>query len=265
MEKIKNRLFWGAKIHAPWPSLWPKGRLIEEQYRHTTLVFLGTVSDPDLKESLKRAPPPAFKIGSRGYFDSILLLPEKRPRVAAWHIHWFDEALSSFQLDLTNWLKANGFSLEDRTWLSHVTVCRNPLSSDAWKESFQPLPCYAGSISLYESLGHSRYRSLLSISILPPFEEMEHTADIAFRVYGNSLQDLYESAFSALAFRCPDLLAYYKKETSIQSLEDIVILLNDAVSQTDRFVGCPFKAVSFHGEVSPFKTDLLQWEMIIDV
>jgi hypothetical protein len=254
MEQNKKRLFFGAEIHAPWPTSWPQGRLIEERYRHSTLVFLGSTYE----ERLPNIPLPQFQIGPCGWFDSVIFLPEKEPHVVAWHARWQDTALATYQETLIDWLHHS-----KEPWLSHVTVSRAPFAAEKWKESFSPLPCFAGSIHLYESLGNSVYHILWSHPITPPFEEIEHTADMAFRVVGQNLQNLYVNAFTAIAFKCPDLVTHWQPQ-EIQSLDEIVMALNRAVSATDQTVGCSFKAVSFHGEIRSVK-DILEWEMIIDV
>ena len=114
-------------------------------------------------------------------------------------------------------------------------------------------------------MGHSKYLSIWSWPLLPPFEEIEHLADIAFHVYGQKIDQLYMHAFVALSFKCPPLLDYFQEKRELQSMEEIVIYLNEAVSKADQEIGCPFKAVSFHGTIERMQNHLLRWEMIVDV
>lgn len=255
---MKKRLFFAVGIEAPWPATWPEDSVLDVEYRHCTVAFLGEVETP----AWDQIPKPPFRVGPSGWFDKALKLPEKTPRVIAWHITWRNSLLHQYQATLAQkFQKSPGESQEP--WLSHLTLCRRPLKADEWLTQFAPLPCFASSLHLYESLGHSRYRSLWSYPIAPAFEELEHTADIAFRVLGSTPQDLYANAFTALAFKCPQMLNYWE-ELVAPELEDIVEALNQAVCRTDAAVGCPFKAVSLHGEIVEID-GLLNWEMIVDV
>lgn len=207
---------------------------------------------------LERIPKPSFRIGPSGWFDKAMQLPVKTPHVIAWHIHWRNQLLHHYQSVLSHF-----FETPNESWLPHLTICRNPLKPKEWLEQFRPLPCFASSLHLYESLGHSQYLSLWSYPLQPPFEEFEHTADIAFRIWGDNYHDLYVNAFTALAFKCPEMLAYWKEQT-VHTMDDIVAALNRVICYTDAAVGCPFKAVSFHGNVEEVDV-LLCWEMIVDV
>ncbi len=145
-----------------------------------------------------------------------------------------------------------------------MTIARSPFDVQGWKDDFQPLPCFAKAIHLYESLGSSNYQSLYEYPLLPPFVEIPHMADIAFHIFGKDLQELYYNAFTAIAFKHPRLIAYLQKQP-VASLDEIIIALNRVISITDQNEGCSLKAVSFHGEIQPFQNNLLQWEMIVDI
>lgn len=260
-----KRLFFGLSMQAPWPESWPEGRVLAEPDRHLTLAFLGQRPKGDI-DLLLKCPVPAFVFAPCGSFDSCLMLPEeKRPHVFAWHVRWESEEVRSFQRELVSWLHAQGVSLSDRPWLSHMTIARAPFDADAWQSTFHPLPCYASAFHLFESLGSSKYRSLWAKPFQVPFEEISHTADIAFLVYAKDLSSLYQSAALALAFKYPPFLSYIEKSRSFSSLEDIIIALNYALSCADIDLGCPFKAVSFHGEITETAPNFIQWEMIVDV
>lgn len=263
----KRRLFFGIEITAPWPEDYPQGRLINEGQRHMTLAFLGNVDEEKITALLPSIPKPSYSIGALGCFDSCLFLPQRNPHVVAWHVDWLEkkEKLLTYQKDLALWLKGNGFALEDRPFLPHVTVCRSPFFPREWKKAFHTLPCMGTNLHLYESLGNSTYVPYWSYPILPPFKEISHTADIAFAVYGYSLEELCRHAEFALAFRFPPILNYLSNEEAVSSIEDIVIALNSIIARVDGEVGCPLKAVSFHGQIEETTEGLLKWEMIVDV
>lgn len=253
-----KRLFFGMEMQAPWPSEWPEGRRIQEP--HLTLAFLGAREPSDVEKVVR----PPFHVAPCGWFDRLLALPEAHPRVIAWHASWWERSLPDFALLLTNWLRERALFSEKRPWLSHVTLCRSPFLIHQWQKAFEILPCYAGSFNLYESLGNSLYKPLWTHPLLPPFEEIPHTADLAFRIRAESLPQLYIHALTALAFYDPALLLHRLENPALESLEEIIILLNKILSVTDREQGSPFKAVSFHGSIQHLGP-LLEWEMIIDV
>lgn len=102
------------------------------------------------------------------------------------------------------------------------------------------------------------------LSFLPPFHEIEHIADIAFTVKGESLPELHYHAFIALSFYEPQLLKHHHRLLTVDSLDEIIKNLNTIVSIVDAKQGCAFKAVSYHGEIKEDK-GTLSWEMIVDV
>lgn len=236
------RLFFGMEVIAPWPEVFPSGRVLLESDRHLTLAFLGETTMPDLRSF----PKPDFSCGWVGIFDKPLVLAH----VLAWHIRWLDEGPLTYQKQLAKWL-----NLKDE-FLSHVTLARKPVDESAWKKTFSPLPLYVKNINLYESLGHSKYNIIWQCSLPAPFDEIEHTADIAFVVRGN----LFLHAQFALAFHFPPLIDYLD-QSAITDLDEIVSALNRLIAKVDGEIGCPFKAVSFHGN----KNHLQEWEMIVDV
>ncbi len=236
------RLFFGMEVIAPWPEEFPNGRTLLEADRHLTLAFLGDTNMPDLQTF----PNPPFSIGLAGFFDRPIFLAH----VVAWNIRWLEDRLLPYQKALSDWLNI------PREFLSHVTMARQPYDRRAWKESFTPLPLYVKNIRLYESLGFSKYKILWEHPLLAPFDEMEHTADIAFRVRGN----LFLHAQLALAFHFPSMIRYFEKR-EIENLEEIVTVLNAMIARADSEIGCPFKAVSFHGMQNQDR----EWEMIVDV
>jgi 2'-5' RNA ligase len=265
-EDVK-RLFFGVEIHAPWPQKYPKGRMLNEEHRHLTLSFLGNVPFHPLEQQLENIPLPEIEIGISGYFDSCLLLPPRRPHVVAWHAKWGVEENHLFEIQnlLSNWLSSLDYSVDSRPWKPHVTLCRKPFKADEWLKAFVPLPFYTSSLHLYESTGDLHYSPVWSRSIQPPFEEIEHTADLAFLIRGHSLQQIYQNAATALAFKESRLLHFGLPLQKVTTLDDIVMALNGIICLADAEFGCPMKAVSFHGEIVELPNTILQWEMIVDV
>lgn len=265
-EEIK-RLFFGIEVQAPWPSHLPRGRLLDEAHRHLTLAFLGNISYAPLHDILETFPKPSMQLGSVGYFDSCLTLPPRHPHVVAWHACWIDggESMITFQKLVESWLLSYNYSVETRAWKPHVTLCRQPFNPRDWEKAFAPLPFYTSSIHLFESVGNLRYVPIWSYPIKAPFEEIDHTADMAFIIRGESLLQLYYHAFIALAFKAPQFLNFFKPELCLTTLDDLIIALNNTIARVDSAFGCPLKAVSFHGEIVTLPNSLLQWEMIVDV
>lgn len=262
-----KRLFFGIEVKSPWPTEFPSGRIIEEPHRHLTLAFLGQIDYEKLQNILPSFPTPSFKVGIVGKFDQCLFLPPKHPRVVAWRIEWLkgNNPLTSFYKLFVQWLQKEGFKPDLRHEFSpHVTLCRAPFSEKTWNKHFTPLPFSLKDIHLYESLGNSKYQSLWNYPLLPPFQEIEHTADIAFQVYGESYEHLFQNAQVALAFHFPPLLAFFSREGILNCLEDVIMALNHVIYSADKEIGCPFKAVSFHSDLQK-KENILLWEMIIDV
>ena len=265
-EEIK-RLFFGVEVHAPWPQKLPKGRTLEESHRHLTLAFLGNIPYQPLLLLLNQFPKFPTSIGTAGYFDSCLFLPSHHLHVAAWHASWFDDSvsLSSFQKELSQWLHTHSYQIDNRPWMPHLTLCREPFDKKEWKEAFSPLPFYTGDIHLYESQGQLTYIPIWTFPIKAPFEEIEHTADMAFIIRADTLEQIYQHAFTALAFKAPELLQFYASKGPFKHLDEIIIALNGIITHADCSVGCPMKAVSFHGEIIKLADSTLQWEMIVDV
>ena len=264
------RLFFGIEIQAPWPENLPSGRIIKAEYRHLTLAFLGNLTPEKTKILLNSDfPKPKdlnFIVGQSGYFDVCHFLRLRHPRVAAWHACWHGSAIvNDFQRLLNTWLVQNDYTVDEREWNPHVTLCLQPFEFQAWKKAFEKIPFYTQTFHLYESMGELTYKPLLSFSFISPFEEMSHTADMAYLIRGKNTVELYYNSVTALAFKAPELLNFLNTKAKIDNIESIIENLNDAVSQMDIEVGCPFKAVSYHGEIKQKSPSILEWEMIIDV
>lgn len=262
-----KRLFFGFAVHAPWPEILPSGRLLHQEDLHTTIAFLGNVSYEKVTALLSEIPKPPFTLGLAGYFDRCLFLPESTPRCVSWHQRWWESTpIKQYHYSLIAWLEQRHFSMrKESEFLAHVTLCRQPFHRGEWKRSFTPLPFYIGDLHLYESLGSLSYKPLWSYPLRPPFEEIEHTADIAFLVRGTTIHQIYEHAQTAISFRYPQLTPYFSCRKTVENLDDLIIELNKQITTADRKSGCcPIKAVSFHGELCKHE-DALTWEMIVDV
>lgn len=248
MEKEKRKLFLGGEVVSPWVDI-PEGeRVIAQEMRHVTLAFLGYVEEcPELEVA-------PFEIGPVGILDSLLFLPPEKERVVAYSMQFLtgEEAIRSFQAEVSG-----------QPFLPHVSIVRSSRrDSSFWKAWFTPLPFFTKAIHLYESVGNLQYVPLKSQRLQLPFSTVEHTADIAFLVRGKDLDELYLHAGTALAFSYPSLISFLKGEVC-SSLEEVVMALNQLIAKVDIEIGCPFKAVSFQGEL--VQTSIYEWEMIVDV
>lgn len=269
MEESKSkRLFFALEVVAPWPQKLPVGRMLAENCRHMTLAFLGWTDFSKLQKALGGFPPPPFKVGLTGKFNKPLFLPKKHAKVAAWHVEWMDSEapLQAYYKALTGWLQFQGFNPDIRDeLLSHVTICRAPFDREVWEQAFTPLPLMVKNIHLYESIGNLVYEPIWTYPLIAPFDEIEHTADLAFNVHGETISQIQIHAYMALAFKFPKFLEFATPLHSPHIIEDAIANLNHTIALSDSVVGCPFKAVSYHGEVFEEPDGTLTWEMIVDV
>lgn len=265
LKETENRFFFGLETIAPWPENHGKGRLLEEKDIHLTILFLGEVNVEKLQELLN-PPKPSFLFAPFGKFDEVLFLPRRMPRTVSWHTEWIEgeEELQKYREELVHWVKNLGFKVDERPFLPHVTIARSPRHFHEWKENFQELPFFCRALHLYKSLGYSKYEPIWSHIFQVPFLEIEHTADVAFKVYGNSIPNLLLHAEEALFYQFPELLPFFVAPQNEQTLEAVIQRLNEIVAAADSQIGSPCKAVSYHGELKK-ENGLFVWEMIIDV
>src|ERR1700733_11996732 len=227
-----KRIFFALEVLSPWPQELPSGRYLAEKDRHLTTAFLGEVHFSSLVELLPQMPKPNFTIGKTGVFSRCLFLPERHPNVVAWHIDWLDDPnpLIAYHEKLISWLNEHCFfvKVHENGFLPHVTICRKPFQAIEWKKAFSPLPMMIKNFNLYESLGHSLYQPCWSHPIKSPFEELEHTADVAFLIRGENISEIYQHARTALAFLFPSVLSAVD-DNELKSLDDVIISLNEII------------------------------------
>jgi RNA 2',3'-cyclic 3'-phosphodiesterase len=261
----QKRLFFGLEALTP-PLLFPSsGRRIERTYLHVTLSFLGNIEAEPLEKIIDSCPPFPYKVGFPAICNQLLFLPSHHPNVVAFQIEEYAPTpLSNYRRQVIGWLKKNNYPPDPRPYLPHLTMARQPFNANEWHDFFSPFPIILTNLHLYESVGHLTYEKRWSRLIAAPFEEFEHTADIAFKIRGESMKELHLNAFTALSWRSPSFLSQFS-ELESSSLDDMIIDLNHKISLADMEGGTPFKAISFHGDVRKTPEGLLEWEMIVDV
>lgn len=263
----KKRLFIALEVDAPWQETYPSGRVLEPQARHLTLLFLGNQELDACKTVFQKASP-LPRIAPVALLEKALFLPQDKPRVVAWYLNLLrQEAFwSRYRRDLVKIAKEEGFVIqnENRSFLPHVTIARGPFKQEEWQRHLIPLPSRIKSMQLYESLGNAKYKVLEKKSMRLPFEEFSHTADVAFLIRGESMQQLHLHAMMALAFIFPQMIDSFEYPEENKQLEQVIYALNKWIAVVDRQIGCPFKAVSFHGIIREVG-GMLEWEMVIDV
>lgn len=270
MPEAGRRVFFGIEALGPWSSEIPKGRLIPLEGRHLTLAFLGFVKDERIGRLMSYIPKPPWTIGLIAEAKAPILLPPKRPRCLAWQIDVLEskDKFETYQKDLSEFLAKEKLLPENetaRSFLPHITLTRSPFDVQEWIQSFKKQYITLSGMHLYESLGQSTYRPIHSWPVLLPFEELDHTADIAFLLRADSIRTLALHAFCALAAKCPSIINSPFAHQTITSLDELIEKLNQAIAHLDIHEGSPFKAVSYHGELVERENGIMEWEMIVDV
>ncbi len=263
---VKSRLFFGASVSAPWQTDLPQGRIISAQMRHMTLLFLGEQDVETMLSFTSNLPRLMTTLAPCGFANHLLFFPEHDPRVVACNANWLEggDAVMQFQRDLEKTFVDKGIVLQSaRPFVPHITIARQPFDASLWLEQFAPMPFFLTGIHLYESRGNLEYRSLWESALHPPFVEIAHTADIAFKIYGETYAQLHRHAELALAFLFPPFASRFSSQLQ-NSIDEMIMALNDLIALLDAEMGIPLKAVSFHTKLEKSE-HLLSWEMIIDV
>lgn len=207
MISPQKRVFLALGVEAAWPKE-PPGRPVPQASRHVTLKFIGAMNEKDemsLIESLSHLP---RSLGFAGMVEKVFFLPERDPRVAAYHVMVGNKPrLNRFKEGLLGTLNLTDTS----PWLSHTTAARAPFSKHDWEAFFSPFPCVMSTLHLYQSFPDLDYRPLATYHLHPPFEEIPHEADFAYLIRGETIEELYFHALYALAFQYPVLLKIEKE------------------------------------------------------
>lgn len=249
-------LFIGLRALLP-PLCLPKGRYLEPSDLHLTLSFLG---NKDAEATLKILSSFDFKwsgFAPLGICEKILFLGE----VAA-----FDCAIITKQ-ERVNQIKKELdtlFSLTDlKSFIPHITLARKPFDQKQWEKFSQKTPAIFTHLHLYQSLGFSKYAPLFTLDFPLPFEEVHHTADYAYHVYGETFTTLYLHAIYAISYKFPSLFPFAAfKDCS--DIDQVIFELNRWISTADITIGSELKAVSYHHDIT-FDHGIMRWEMILDV
>jgi RNA 2',3'-cyclic 3'-phosphodiesterase len=271
MEKENKRLFFGWEAISPWQEDMPEGRYVTE--KHMTIAFIGNTNrHVDLEGILQAMPHPYFKIAPGGFFDKTIFLPLNFARAVAYHVSLFGKnKMEEFYSSINAFLIEKKFILKKphvkHKLLPHVTVARKPFDISKWKKAFIPMPVYFKNFYLYESIGNLQYnKSTWRYSLPAPFEEIEHTADLSFKIIGTNFYEIYCNSLLALFFNDIRLIPYADINAKTSSLEDIVQSLNAMIRKMDTDIGSQYKGVCYSGHML-FNEDtkLYNWEMIVDV
>jgi len=266
-EKKTNRLFIGASVVTVWPNAFPSEEIIKERNRHITILFLDG-QDDNSKNLLKTFPKPESVLSMAGFFSKYIGLPKRSPHLVAMEGEMITGInLENYRNQLLKWSESQGidFKKPKRPFYPHLTICRKNPDISKWESEQIKIPFYVDEINLYQSMGNSEYEKLKTYSLVPIFEEISHTADIAFTIRGESLQSIFINAQIALSFVCNSFIDFLETNKEISSQDQIIMQLNKIIANVDIEVGSPFKAVSFHGSFTKSENGFYQWEMIVDV
>lgn len=247
----QKNVFFGLQALLPaWVKGLPKGRIVPANSRHMLLAFLGKVSE-ELFASLAIKLEDTQQIAATGIASRVIFTPD----TVALDIELITGAKMVYTL--ADKLKTG------EPFYPHVTLARTPVAIHAWKQWFFPLPLIFPKLCLYSSEGELAHRSLAEKPFWLPFEQKEHTADLAVLVRGRNFSELAFHALLSLAFQAPEMLegAFIPQ---VDSLVDVIAFLNQRIFSLDRKFGLPFKAVTHSGHAEELN-GYLTWEMIVDV
>lgn len=257
MSENIRRLFFGLEAYASWKEV-HSGRKVDSKYRHMTIAFLGDIDFGRLQENLNEFPKPPFSISPGGVLDAVSFLPKRHPTVVSYHVHLLQkqEQFLLYCAIVKEWLQKQGYSMDKRAFLPHVTVARAPFSYIQYRDAFSQIPVAFGNLHLYESKPNLVYIPCWTLPLLRPFQEIEHMTHRAYIIRGENWDELYLNAQLALEF--PD---HYRNEctTPIPTFDVLIQLLNQIGA------GSSFKAIRPHDEVKKLAHGILEWKMIVDV
>lgn len=262
-RSAQKRLFIGFSIDCPWPQMMPAGRVLKEEHRHITLVFMGQAPFEKTIEVLNDLPIP-FKIGLAGQFNRCLLLPPQQPQVLAWNVDWFENGkdLLGFWRDLKDLLKAHNLPLVDhKGFLPHVTMARAPFIVKDWEKSFTPLPFIVKKLHLYESVASIHYEPLLTFTLKSPIEQLTKNSVM---LRGKDLEQLYVNAQVALSFIHLGFLPFISNEMPSDNLLEIKFDIERKIDSAQDVIKGAFKTVVFPDGYTLEEDDTLSWIMHIE-
>lgn len=251
-----SRLFFAMQAKLPFFEM-PFGRSLLENDRHLTLTFLGERKKDEILSKMGNLALPFNLLSPSARCDQILFLSN----VVALNVKFLshlDFVLSiKRDLDLLYQIDAS------EPWLPHITLARAPFDAKGYEELNVNLPALFTSFHLYESKGSLTYVPIWSFQFLEPFEIVSHTADLAFKIRGETFSDLFHSAALAISFQYPELFKFYEKK-ECTNLEEVIEKLNEFITVCDIEIGSEIKAVS-HSSNIVHQNKIYTWEMILDL
>jgi 2'-5' RNA ligase len=202
ISKNYKRVFIALKVFSNWKDNQVKGRIIDRKWRHITLAFLGQTEISKLLKFVEEIPAIwDLEIPIFGYFNKLLLLPPFKARVLGLNPLFFEntEKIFTFQQTLTNELAQVGLlNQKSVNWLPHVSLVRAPFNYLSYSKHFFNFPFYCESIVIYESLGHLKYKELLSYPLKEPFTISETENSILIKAFGLKSEQLNFSLYLGL-------------------------------------------------------------------
>jgi 2'-5' RNA ligase len=251
-----SRLFFAMRAKLPFFEI-PFGRSLVEKDRHLTLTFLGEKKKDEILSQMQKLPLPFNLLSPSARCDEILFLSN----VVALNVKFFTDlaCVLSIKRDLDSLFEID----EAQTWLPHITVARAPFDIMGYQKLKINLPALFSSFHLYESKGSLAYDPIWSFEFLEPFEIVSHTADLAFKIRGETFSDLFHSAALAICFQYPHLFKFYEKK-ECTNLEEVIERLNQFITLCDIEIGSQIKAVSHSSNIA-LENKIYTWEMILDL
>ncbi len=255
----EKRLFFGFEVHAPWPDSLPEAKTLKAKHRYMTLLYLGDTSYKKIRGLIPKMPNPSFQVGPLGISDASLCLPKRHPDVITWHVEPFgSDPVAHYQDEVTDFFIKNGYEIEEKKQIKHITLGRSATLKKVAKKTFRPLPLYFSNFHLYESLKGGHYDPIWTLDLLPPFEEVDKGY---FTLYGESFQQIFLNAQIALAFKFPDLVPFLDPFYKVRNLHDGGIRLTTIINTAYREAKVPIESAFFPDDGKKEKR-ILTWDLI---